>query len=49
MTQDDSVGSLAALLSPSRGRTAPHPFYVANAPRRADLIAYLRGLDTNSR
>ncbi len=46
---DDSVGGLNGLLSPARGRTAPHPFYVADNGRRADMIAYLRSLDTRSR
>jgi len=46
---DDSVKGLPALFDPRRGRTAPHPFYVADARRRADLVAYLRGLDTRSR
>lgn len=46
---DDSVGSLDNLLDPRRGRTAPHPFYVSSQPRRSDLAAYLRSLDTRSR
>jgi len=37
------------LLDPQRGATAPHPFYFTDAARRADMVAYLRGLDTNSR
>ena len=45
---DDSVKSLDELLNPSRGNLAPHPFYLREAPRRADMIAYLRSLDTNS-
>jgi hypothetical protein len=43
------VGSLDSLLSPSRGRTAPHPFYAADPRRRSDLVAYLKSLDTRSR
>ena len=46
---DASVPSLDALLDPARGRNAPHPFYVAQASRRADVVAFLRGLDTDSR
>jgi len=46
---DNSVGSLDNLLDPRRGRTAPHPFYVVSQPRRSDLAAYLRSLDTRSR
>ena len=45
---DNSVGSLEALLSPGRGRTAPHPFYVADGRRRSDIVAYLKSLDTRS-
>ena len=43
---DNSVPSLDNLFDESRGATAPHPFYVQDGARRADLIAYLRGLDT---
>ncbi len=46
---DASVSSLDDLLDPKRGATAPHPFYFRDAARRADMVAYLRGLDTNSR
>jgi len=45
---DNSVGSLEALLGPGRGRMAPHPFYPANAQRRADMVAFLKSLDTRS-
>jgi len=45
---DNSVPSLDALLSPSRGATAPHPFYVTNSADRSAMVAYLRGLDTRS-
>jgi mono/diheme cytochrome c family protein len=31
------------LLNPSRGPQVAHPFYVADAARRADVIEYLRG------
>ena len=43
---DNSVSSLDSLLDPSRGGRAPHPFYLANRQRRADVVAYLKGLDT---
>ncbi len=46
---DNSAPSLDALLDGSRGASAPHPFYLTDARRRSDVIAYLRSLDTNSR
>ncbi|MEO5881142.1 MAG: hypothetical protein ABIQ06_01890 [Caldimonas sp.] len=46
---DNSVPSLDALLDPSRGPNAPHPFYLSDLGRRSDMVEYLRGLDTNSR
>jgi cytochrome c2 len=46
---DASVPSLDALLDPARGATAPHPFYVRDSAKRADTIAFLRGLDTGRR
>ena len=46
---DASVSSLNDLLDPKRGAAAPHPFYFADAAGRADMVAFLRGLDTNSR
>ena len=45
---DNSVGSLDALLSPTRGRAAPHPFYLSSPQRRADMVAFLKSLDTRS-
>jgi mono/diheme cytochrome c family protein len=45
---DGSVKSLEELLNPKRGKTAPHPFYIADKAQRADMIEFLRGLDTNS-
>lgn len=45
---DNSVPTLDNLLSPSRGATAPHPFYLADASQRADMVEFLRSLDTNS-
>ena len=46
---DDSVRSLDGLLDPRRGARAPHPFYLGNPRRRADMVAYLKALDTRSR
>lgn len=46
---DNSVSSLDELFQSRRGADAPHPFYVGNAERRADLVQYLRSLDTGSR
>jgi hypothetical protein len=46
---DASVPGLNALLDPRRGSSQPHPFYIANLQGRADLIAYLRGVDTTRR
>ena len=43
---DNSVPNLDALLDPSRGTTAPHPFYLADAAQRADMGDFLRSLDT---
>jgi len=45
---DASVPSLDNLLDPARGDSAPHPFYLADARQRADMVEFLRGLDTNS-
>ena len=42
---DDSVPGLDILLDPKRGADAPHPFYVAEAGPRADVVAFLKGLD----
>ncbi|MBA3898030.1 MAG: hypothetical protein H0X36_13050 [Sphingomonadaceae bacterium] len=46
---DNSVPSLDALFNPSRGRLAPHPFYLTGGRQRADMAEYLRSLDTHSR
>ena len=43
---DSSVPSLDVLLNPSRGATAPHPFFLSNPSQRADMVEFLRGLDT---
>jgi len=44
---DASVPGLDALLNPARGATAPHSFYIRDSAKRADTVAFLRGLDTN--
>ncbi|MBA3484227.1 MAG: hypothetical protein H0T51_20690 [Pirellulales bacterium] len=41
---DNSVAGLGELLTPRRGKMAPHPFYVSNDAERADVIAFLNGL-----
>ncbi|MCA1661909.1 MAG: hypothetical protein LC648_07030 [Novosphingobium sp.] len=46
---DASVRGLDSLLDPRRGAKQPHPFYVADATRRADAVAFLKGLDTTTR
>jgi cytochrome c2 len=48
LLHDASVNGFDELLTPSRGATAPHPFYVGNAAQRSDLIQFLRGLQTES-
>ncbi len=44
---DNSVSTLGDLLDPSRGPTAPHPFYLPTAEQRADMSDFLRSLDTD--
>ncbi|MDQ6621304.1 MAG: hypothetical protein M3Z31_16695 [Pseudomonadota bacterium] len=44
---DNSVPDLSTLLNPSRGPTAPHPFYFTDAGDRADVVEFLRELDTS--
>lgn len=46
---DDSVPSLDQLFDVSRGKDAPHPFYLSDGGQRSEMIAYLRSLDTRSR
>ena len=41
---DSSVPTLDSLLNPSRGATAPHPFYFSDQAQRADMVEFLRGL-----
>ena len=43
---DDTVPSLDSLLDPQRGPNVPHPFYVSDAKARADLVEFLKGLET---
>ena len=43
---DNSVPTLDALLDPARGSLSPHPFYITNTSERADMIEFLRALDT---
>lgn len=43
---DDTVKNLDSLFDPRRGPTAPHPFYMTDVRERADLVAFLRALDT---
>ncbi len=45
---DGSVSSLDNLLDPVRGEHAPHPFYLADTSQRADMVEFLRSLDTNA-
>jgi mono/diheme cytochrome c family protein len=46
---DASVRGLPSLLDPRRGAKEPHPFYIANARERADMVAFLKGVDTTTR
>lgn len=43
---DNSVPNLDSLFDPARGANAPHPFYFPDVRARADMIAFLRSLDT---
>ena len=43
---DASVHSLDELLDSKRGESAPHPFYVRKASDRAEMVAFLRSLET---
>ncbi|MGH9942475.1 MAG: hypothetical protein ACRD9R_08990 [Pyrinomonadaceae bacterium] len=45
---DGSVPSLDSLLDPARGDNAPHPFYLTDVSQRADMVEFLRGLDTDN-
>lgn len=44
---DDSVKTLDELLTSERGSSAPHPFYISDAKERANMVKFLRSLDTN--
>lgn len=46
---DRSVRSLADLLDPRRGATAPHPFFLSSNKNRADMENYLKSLGVGSR
>jgi len=43
---DNSVPTMDSLLNPSRGATAPHPFYFSDKPQRDDVVEFLRSLTT---
>ncbi|MEO8190428.1 MAG: hypothetical protein ABI682_08795 [Acidobacteriota bacterium] len=45
---DNSVASMEDLLDSRRGATAPHPFYLSDRKQRADMVEFLRGLDTTN-
>ncbi len=45
---DNSVPSLDSLLDPSRGSSAPHPFYLSDSKERNDMVEFLRSLDMKS-
>jgi cytochrome c peroxidase len=45
---DASIRSLDELLDPSRGKRAPHPFYLEDKAHRDDVVTWLRSLDTGS-
>ncbi len=42
---DDSVATLSALLDPARTANAPHPFFIADATERANVVKFLNSLD----
>ncbi len=42
---DNSVPALDDLLDPKRGADAPHPFYLKADGPRADVVAFLKGLE----
>lgn len=44
---DNTVPNLDNLFDPSRGATAPHPFFIPDFCQRGDLIEFLRSLDTD--
>ena len=40
-------GALSLLMDPTRGASAPHPFYLADMSQRANVVAFLQSLDDN--
>ena len=46
---DASVHGLDSLFNPERGAREPHPYYIADAQGRSDLIEFIRGLDENTK
>ena len=46
---DASVHGLDSLLDPRRGAKQPHPFYIADMRARADIVDFLKSLDTTTR
>lgn len=34
------------LLDPARGKGAAHPFFIKNSAKRADVVEFLRSLET---
>ncbi len=44
---DNSVPSLDSLFNPSRGSSAPHPFYLSDTAQRNDIVQFMRSLGTN--
>ncbi len=45
---DVSVTGLESVLDPARGGQAPHAFYISDPSARADVVQFLRGLDTGT-
>ena len=45
---DNSAPNLDAPLNPSRGTSAPLPFFLANPAQRADMVEFLRAVDTSN-
>ncbi|MEP6992941.1 MAG: hypothetical protein ABI968_00370 [Acidobacteriota bacterium] len=45
---DNSVASLDELLDSKRGAKAPHPFYISDRKKRADIVQFLKGLDAGN-
>ncbi len=45
---DGTVPTLDDLLNPTRGKQAPHPFYLPESQDRKDMAAFLRSLDTGN-